>query len=116
MLIRDRKMYVVPTPFRIADGLAHQYTLILPTHAPVNEEFFMVGELTRIEAPDLVVGYTFDLQMNEIRAQKVPNPTSGTKHLFRAWRLKGSSNKPVTMRDIQQISIDFAGDDEGTHE
>ena len=30
ILIRDRKMYVVPTPFRIVDGAAHQQTLILP--------------------------------------------------------------------------------------
>ncbi len=30
ILIRDRKMYVVPTPFHVADGLAHQQTLILP--------------------------------------------------------------------------------------
>jgi hypothetical protein len=30
IMIRDRKMYVVPTPYRIADGVAHNQTLILP--------------------------------------------------------------------------------------
>ena len=29
ILIRDRKMYVVPTPFRLVEGVAHQQTLIL---------------------------------------------------------------------------------------
>ena len=50
LMIRDRKMYVVPTPFRIADGLAHQRTLILPSeHAP-GDDFIDVGELVRREA------------------------------------------------------------------
>ena len=33
ILIRDRKMYVVPTPFRLVDGVAHQQTMILPADA-----------------------------------------------------------------------------------
>lgn len=116
ILIRDRKMYVVPTPFRIADGLAHQYTLILPASVTVDTDFFEVGELTRTEAAELVVGYSFDLQTNEILPQTVPNPGAGTKHIFRAWRLGGSLATPVKMRDIQQISINFAADDDGADE
>ena len=30
ILIRDRKMYVVPTPFHLVEGVAHRQTLILP--------------------------------------------------------------------------------------
>jgi hypothetical protein len=30
ILIRDRKMYVVPTPFALASNLAHYFTLIMP--------------------------------------------------------------------------------------
>ena len=40
ILIRDRKMYVVPTPFRIAEGLAHQLTLILPAEMEVKGWFY----------------------------------------------------------------------------
>ena len=29
IMIRDRKMYVVPTPFHIVNGVAHQHTLIV---------------------------------------------------------------------------------------
>ena len=30
IMIRDRKMYVVPTPFHLVEGVAHRQTLILP--------------------------------------------------------------------------------------
>ena len=30
IMIRDRKMYVVKTPYALADGLAGQRTLIIP--------------------------------------------------------------------------------------
>ena len=106
ILIRDRKMYVVPTPFRIAEGLAHHQTLILPAHIAVSEDFFEVGQLVRTEAPDLITGYSFDLQTNEILPRKVPNPNAGASHAFRAWRLKGSPATPTKMRDLQAIRIE----------
>ena len=34
IMIRDRKMYVVPTPFHLVEGVAHQQTLILPDRTP----------------------------------------------------------------------------------
>ena len=106
ILIRDRKMYVVPTPFRIGDGLAHQYTLILPDHFDIDASFFEVGELIRTEAENIIVGYSFDLQTSELTPQTIQNPSTGTKHIFRAWRLKGSPSTPVTMRDLQSIGIE----------
>lgn len=102
-----RKMYVVPTPFKLAEGLAHYQTLILPSHVNTDAHFFEVGELTRTEAPELIVGYSFDLQTNEITPQKVPNPQAGMQHTFRAWRIKGQSTIPVHMRNMQQITLNF---------
>jgi len=106
ILIRDRKMYVVPTPFRIAEGLAHQHTLILPAHFDIEADFFEVGELIRIEAENVIVGYAFDLRTNEIVPQTIKNPSAGTEHIFRAWRLKGSPTTYVVMHDLQSISIE----------
>ena len=59
-------MYVVPTPFRLVDGVAHQQTLILPAGVKLGREFVSVGELTRREADELVVAYSFDLQSNKL--------------------------------------------------
>lgn len=87
LMIRDRKMYVVPTPFKVADGLAHQRTLILPSEVEPGDGFVDVGELIRQEAEELVVAYTFDLRTNDLRAERISNPTAGREHRFRAWRL-----------------------------
>jgi hypothetical protein len=89
--IRDRKMYVVPTPFALAANLAHFMTLILPAKANPGGGFELVADLSRKEAPQLVVAYNFDLRTNELVADVLPNPNAGRKHLFRAWRLKGES-------------------------
>ena len=90
IMIRDRKMYVVPTPFHLVEGVAHQQTLILPEGTPTNDDLVDVGELRRREAAELIVGYSFDLETNELIPKKVPNPGAGREHVFRAWRLKGS--------------------------
>lgn len=116
LLIRDRKMYVVPTPYRIAGGLAHHHTLILPSDVEAGQDFFEVGELVRIEAAELIVGYSFNLQTNEILPQKMPNPTAGTKHVFRAWRVKGAPATTATMRPIQSISIEATSSDNDMNE
>lgn len=98
ILIRDRKMYVVPTPFRLADGVAHFQTLILPTQKKPGRAFECVGELCRRETDRLVVAYSFNLQSNELNPKTVANPHAGREHNFHAWRLKGSPLDPVTMR------------------
>ena len=101
IMIRDRKMYVVPTPFHLVDGVAHQQTLILPTDSEPGDEFVEVGDLRRCEAAELIVGYLFDLQTNELVPNKVPNPGSGREHVFKAWRLKGSPTDLATMRSLE---------------
>lgn len=97
ILIRDRKMYVVPTPFRLANGLAHHQTLILPAAADAGTNFLEVGQLKRKEAKELIIGYSFDLKENEIAPQQMPNPNAEKEHNFRAWRPKGSPMTHVAM-------------------
>lgn len=99
LLIRDRKMYVVPTPFKIADGLAHQRTLILPADVETSDDFFAVGDLLRREAQEVVVGYKFDLRTNELAIEKVPNEFAGREHAFRAWRSGQTAGPPVVVAD-----------------
>lgn len=114
ILIRDRKMYVVPTPFRLADGVAHQHTLILPADTAVEGNLVLVGDLCRSEAAELIVGYTFDLQTNDLRPSKIPNPGAGREHHFKAWRLDGSPMDHVTMRSTQAITEALEHDVEET--
>lgn len=99
LMIRDRKMYVVPTPFRLADGLAHDRTLVLPHDQEPGEGFVEVGELVRSESEHLVVAYTFDLRTNDLRTERVPNPNAGRAHRFRAWRI-GRAGAAVTMKEV----------------
>lgn len=97
IMIRDRKMYVVPTPFHLIDGVAHHQTLVLPSDIDPGDDFFKVGELLRTEAAELIVAYRFNLKTNTIDAEKIPNPTAGKQHLFYAWRLKGAPSTKVAM-------------------
>lgn len=97
IMIRDRKMYVLPTPYRLVAGAAHHHTLILPEVVEPGPGFLRVGDLARRETDTLVVSYSFDLRSNELVAVTVPNPGAGRLHRFRAWRLVGDPMDPVTM-------------------
>lgn len=97
LMIRDRKMYVAPTPFAITEGTTGLLTLIVPATMVADDSFRQVGNLTRTEAERLVVGYRFDLRSNELQADLVDNPSAGTEHNFIAYRLKDQSDKPVSM-------------------
>lgn len=89
ILIRDRKMYVVPTPFALASNLAHFFTLIMPGADNPGRDFEMIGELVRVETANLVVAYRFDLRTNDLIPDTIPNPHAGREHRFRAWRMRG---------------------------
>lgn len=115
IMIRDRKMYVAPTPFGLASGLAHTQTLILPEDFPMPKEpdkddkaakkedgkvvpeFKQVGTLVRKETDKLIIGYTCDLKNNTIAPKTVPNPYTGKEHVFYAWRCKDGPSDPVAM-------------------
>jgi hypothetical protein len=98
--IRDRKMYVVPTPFALVTNVAHHFTLILPQDAEPTSGLEPIGDLVRTEANELVVAYRFDLRTNDLILEKVPNRDAGRHHGFRAWRL-GSEPGP---RLVQMVA------------
>jgi len=101
IMIRDRKMYVVRTPYGIAEGLSGSRTLILPAGDSVPDGLSSIGELTRAEAARIAVGYTFDLTTNEIRVIDRPNPTAGTQHTFTAYRPRGHEGTRVQLASRQ---------------
>lgn len=112
ILIRDRKMYVVPTPFRLIEGAAHHETLALPADVDPGDRFVAVGDLVRKEASEGIVGYTFDLRMNTLVPSTMPNPTAGQEHAFRAWRLAGSPTDPVSLRSFDPAELEVEGSDD----
>lgn len=99
ILVRDRKMYVAPTPFALLEGAAHHRTLILPESHPTDGDLLEVTALTRKEINHLTISYSFDLRTNEISTALAPNPYAGRKHVFKAYRLKGDPLDPVTLRE-----------------
>jgi hypothetical protein len=98
ILIRDRKMYVAPTPFGVVEGVAHHATLILPAAAKVPRGLICVGEVERREAASLIVGYRFDLRTNTLTADTIANPDTGRAHAFRVWRRADESAGSVQLR------------------
>ncbi len=104
IMIRDRKMYVAPTPFALTNNTEGLRTLILPAGLEVDARFKAVGALERIETPLLVTGYAFDLTTNRIEAQTVPNPNAGTIHSFAAYRITADADRKVTMVDPTAIA------------
>ncbi len=104
IMIRDRKMYVAPTPFALTLGTTGAQTLILPDDFPPDDRFEEVGGLSRTECAELVVGYTFDLIKNNLTAETIPNPNAEKEHRFVAYRLKGQGGKPVSMAGARQRS------------
>ncbi|MFI5717814.1 hypothetical protein [Nocardia sp. NPDC051750] len=91
--VRDRKMYVVPTPYALAAGTAGLSTLIVPADfQPESSQLVRVGELDRIEADEVLVSYEFNLQTNEMLTRKKPNPNAGKTHRFCAYRSRGAGD------------------------
>ena len=97
-MVRDRKMYVAPTPFALAEGTAHYRTLILPEHHVVDEDIIKVGTLRRREVDQVVVAYSFDLRTNEMATEDIPNPHAGREHLFNAYRVVNDALVSVALR------------------
>jgi len=113
IMIRDRKMYVAPTPFALTDGTTGLKTLIVPESIDPDPRFQEVGRLTRVEADTLVVGYTFDLRTNELKAERIRNPNAGMEHQFVAYRLVGGAAKAVSMvGDVTVLDNDNGADEE----
>lgn len=97
ILVRDRKMYVAPTPFALAEGVANHRTLILPKHILADDDFVKIGELTRYDTDSMIASYKFDLQSNELKTGITPNPNAGKPHVFIAYRLNGDPLTPIRL-------------------
>jgi hypothetical protein len=104
IMIRDRKMYVAPTPFGLVTGVAHAQTLVLPSEIAVGKGFREVGRVVRKEAERLIVGYTFDLRRNTLVPETIPNPSAGREHEFRALRVSRGSREPVELRELADVT------------
>jgi hypothetical protein len=109
LLVRDRKMYVAPTPFALADGTAGKATLITPHDLDSDSRLERVGQLVRSETDQFVTGYSFDLRNNTLTPSLAPNLCAGMEHEFIAYRLKGAAYGAVTMRDIQAVNAELSG-------
>jgi hypothetical protein len=64
---------------------------------PSTSDIVNVGELIRVETPELIVGYEFDLTTNTLSAQTIPNPSAGKIHRFVAYRVKTEPGTSVSM-------------------
>lgn len=98
ILVRDRKMYVAPTPFGLLDGLDRQVTLIVPGSVTPDNRFQSVGTFERVESASSVVGYSFDLKTNSLSTTQEPNPAAARVHTFAAYRLRGAPATEVKMK------------------
>lgn len=112
IMIRDRKMYVAPTPFALTDGTTGLKTLIVPEGLEPDAHFQEVGRLVRVESSTLVVGYSFDLRTNELHAERVANPDAGAEHRFVAYRLAGDATKGVSLVRNASIPDEHIGTEE----
>lgn len=110
ILIRDRKMYVAPSPFGLTLGTTSQRTLILPSNMLVDDRFVCIGDLTRVEADKVVVGYEFDLTTNTLTPKLVDNPTARKEHYFKAYRLRDDTITEVKLKSKIEID-DIESDD-----
>lgn len=90
-------MYVTPTPFALTEGTTGLVTLILPYDITADNRFKCAGELNRVEADEIIIGYNFDLRDNKINSKKIKNENAGKEHNFKAFRLKSQSDKVVNL-------------------
>ena len=97
--IRDRKMYIAPTPYGIISGADRQITLILPKDYPSDSRLDTVGNITRVESNKLIIDYSFNMITNEITPEYIDNPSANNIHSFIAYRVKGISGPEVYFRN-----------------
>lgn len=98
ILIRDRRMYVCATPYALAEGTTGHATLILEDgQGNIPAQLTCVGQLQRVEASEVVTGYSFDLKSNTLSSDKEPNPNAGRARTFLAYQVVGQTGNPVTL-------------------
>jgi hypothetical protein len=97
IMIRDRKMYVAPTPFALTEGTARQVTLIVPSQFQPDQRLKPSGTLTRVETARLIRGYHFDMIHHKLTPSFIDNPNVGNSHTFQVFRASNSSGPVVKL-------------------
>lgn len=97
MMIRDRKMYVAPTPYALTLGTERQVTLIVSGNFSESKLLKSAGGITRVESARLIRGYTFDMISHELKPSYLPNPSAGKKHPFKVFRSSNSNGPEVSL-------------------
>lgn len=101
LLLRDRKMYVAPTPYSLLEGVVGRRTLVVPKGQGVSNEYLChVGDLARTEVEEMLVGYSFDLETNELTGHWSPNPYAGYRHEFATYRISADSPDGVSLMAV----------------
>ncbi len=85
IMIRDRKMYVAPTPFALVEGAAHNFTLITD-RAIEHPDLKLKGVLKRQETAKIIQGYSFNLTTNKLVPNLADNPKANRLREFFAYR------------------------------
>lgn len=99
VMVRDRKMYVVPTPYGLLGGVTGHVTLILPSAMHVDDaRLRSLGSFSRVEAARIVVDYRFHLGSNALIAGLEDNPTGGLEHQFVAYCAVDDADRVVRLR------------------
>lgn len=101
ILIRDRKMYVAPTPYGLLTGVERRLTAIVPETLAVElvdplaaSELQLVGRVERVEAKERVLAYKVSLADPSIEVIKGRNPNAGRRHTFLVYAHKSSGRRP----------------------
>ena len=95
IMIRDRKMYVAPTPFALLKGAAHNFTLITANKVDY-PGLHLKGTLLRQEADQVIEGYSFNLTTNKLVPTMSKNPRADRQREFYAYGI-GKQALPVSM-------------------
>lgn len=111
IIVRDRKMYVAPTPYALTRGTEGQLTIILPLEVARDQRLTEVGRFMRIEADQLVTSYNFDLTGNALTPTYRENPTAGAAHAFVAYRATHENGPEVTLVPTPEVVLEIVKDE-----
>lgn len=106
VLLRDRKMYVPYTPYRLLTGMRGHCTLVLPENWPDRPDgWVQVGTVERVEHDQVLVAYQADLPANTLTPTFEISPNGGKVHRFQIWRTpEGDDGSEVRWPKAQSVT------------
>jgi hypothetical protein len=103
ILIRDRRMYVSPTPYALMpDTVGHATLVVERDSVTIPTQLCKVDQFERIESAEIVTGYSFDFASNKLSSKHAPNASAGTKHLFDLYRIREYCKPSATTSDKEK--------------